>query len=301
MLKTISPGKLVTFRGREWIVLPNKDEEIVMLKPMGGSDDEITAAYLPLSIPGEEIKNASFPNPTVQDLNNFESAKLLFNATRLSFRNASGPFRCMGKLSFRPRSYQVVPLVLALRQEVVRLLIADDVGIGKTIEALMILKEMMERGEIDRFAIICLPHLCEQWQSELKDKLDIEAVIIRSSTAANLDRRITDDRTPYQFFPYQVISIDYIKSDKRIRQFLEDCPPLVIVDEAHSCAKPAGASSNAQQQRYQKAAINTSPERFEPLLIQDLQRHRIAASKRTQQSLVDATDHCNSATRNTGD
>ena len=96
----------------------------------------------------------------------------------------------MGKLSFRPRSYQIVPLVMALKQEVVRLLIADDVGVGKTVEALIILQEMLERGEIKRFAVVCPPHLCEQWQKELRDKLDIEAEIIRSSTAAALDRKL---------------------------------------------------------------------------------------------------------------
>lgn len=244
------PGKLVTFREREWIVLPSGDPDLVMLKPMGGSEDEIAAVYLPLQIPGEKIEEARFPNPKTEDLDDFQSARMLFDATRLSFRNASGPFRCMGKLSFRPRSYQVVPLVMALKQDVVRLLIADDVGIGKTVEALMILKEMMERGEIKRFAVICLPHLCEQWHRELKDKLDIDANIIRSSTAGSLDRKLPDDRSVFHHIPYQVISIDYIKSDKRRGIFLNDCPELVIVDEAHTCAKPAGASSNSQQQRY---------------------------------------------------
>lgn len=217
---------------------------------MGGSDDEITGVFKSLNIESEKIKEATFPNPTTDDLDDFQSAKLLFDATRLSFRNASGPFRCMGKLSFRPRSYQIVPLVMSLKQDVVRLLIADDVGIGKTIEALIILKEMMERGEVKNFAIICLPHLCEQWQSELKDKLDISAEIIRSSTAASLDRKLPDDRSVFYHIPYQVISIDYIKSEKRRKLFLSDCPELIIVDEAHTCAKPAGASSPAQQQRY---------------------------------------------------
>lgn len=244
------PGKLVTFREREWVVLPSGDPDLVMLKPMGGSEDETTAVYLPLQMPGETIKEARFPNPTAGDLDDFQSARMLFDATRLSFRNASGPFRCMGKLSFRPRAYQVVPMVMALKQEVVRLLIADDVGIGKTVEALMILKEMMERGEIKRFAVICLPHLCEQWHKELKDKLDIDAEIIRSSTAASLDRKLPDDRSVFHHVPYQVISIDYVKADKRRGIFLNDCPELVIVDEAHTCAKPAGASSNSQQQRY---------------------------------------------------
>ncbi|NVN97046.1 DEAD/DEAH box helicase, partial [Candidatus Nomurabacteria bacterium] len=244
------PGKLVTFRDRDWVVLPSDDPDLVILKPMGGSDDEITAVYLPLQIPGDAIKEARFPNPTVEDIDDFQSAKMLFDATRLSFRNASGPFRCMGKLSFRPRAYQVVPLVMSLKQEVVRLLIADDVGIGKTIEALMILKEMIERAEIKRFAVICLPHLCEQWQQELKDKLDLDAEIIRSSTAASLDRKLPDDRSVFYHLPYQVISIDYIKSDKRRGIFLNDCPELVIVDEVHTCARPAGASSDSQQQRF---------------------------------------------------
>lgn len=244
------PGKLVTFRDREWIVLPSADPDLLMLKPMGGSDEEITGVYLPLNAPGDNIKETQFPSPDFDDLDDFQTARMLFDATRLSFRNASGPFRCMGKLSFRPRSYQVVPLVMALRQEKVKLLIADDVGVGKTVEALIILKELMERGEIKRFAVICLPHLCEQWQLELKDKLDIQAEIIRSSTAASLDRKLPDDRSVFYHLPYQVISIDYIKSDKRREFFYQDCPELVIVDEVHSCARPAGTKSASQQQRY---------------------------------------------------
>lgn len=243
---------MVKYRDREWIVLPSDDEDLMMLKPLGGSDEEITAVFLPLRfMPGEKPEPASFALPTPDDIGAFETAKILFDASRLSFRNASGPFRCMGKLSFRPRSYQLVPLVMALKhQDVVRMLIGDDVGIGKTVEALIILKELMERGEVRKFAVICPPHLCEQWQKELKDKLDIEAEIIRSSTAAALDRRLPDDNSVFHHFPYQVISIDYIKADKRRGIFLTDCPDFIIVDEAHTCSLPAGASSKNQQQRF---------------------------------------------------
>ncbi|MFN8256029.1 MAG: helicase-related protein [Bacteroidales bacterium] len=249
-IDAIKPGNLVTLRGRDWIVLPSDDADLLIVKPLSGSDEEITAIYKPLQIQGDKIEKAQFDEPSEMDIDDFESAKMLFDATRLSFRNASGPFRCMGKLSFRPRSYQLVPLVMALKQELVRLLIADDVGIGKTVEALIILKEMMERGEIKRFAVICLPHLCEQWQQELRDKLDIEAEIIRSSTAASLDRKLPDDQSVFYHIPYQVISIDYIKADKRRGVFLNDCPELVIVDEAHTCARPKGSKSLSQQQRF---------------------------------------------------
>lgn len=245
-----SPGKLISLRGREWIVLPTDDEDILQVKPLGGSDDEATGIYLPLMVPEDQWKEASFPEPNQSDLGDFETAKLLFEASRLSFRNASGPFRAMGKLSFRPRSYQIVPLVMALKQDVVRLLIADDVGIGKTVEALIILRELIERGEIKRFAVICQPHLCEQWQKELKDKLDMDAEIIRSSTVSSLERRLTGSDSVFKAFPYQVISIDYLKNDRRKPIFLNDCPEFLIVDEAHTATKPAGASSPSQQQRY---------------------------------------------------
>lgn len=244
------PGTLIHYRNRDWMVLPSDDEDIIKIKPLGGSDEEATAIYVPLVLAKEKIKPAQFLPPKPTEIGSFETAKLLFDASRLSFRNAAGPFRCMGKLSFRPRSYQLVPLVMALKQDVVRLLIADDVGIGKTVEALIILKELMERGEIKKFAVICPPHLCEQWQFELKDKLDIDAEIIRSSTAAKLDRTIPDDHSVFHHIQFQVISIDYIKSDRRRGIFIQDAPEFIIVDEAHTCTLPEGSSSKNQQQRF---------------------------------------------------
>lgn len=249
MNTSYQPGKLVSLRGRDWIVLPSDDPDLLVVKPLGGSDDEIAGIYLPLAIPGDKPAETRFCEPTGDDLGDISTARLLYDSARLAFRNGAGPFRALAKLSFRPRSYQMVPLVMALRQESVRLLVADDVGVGKTVEALLVAKEMLERRKIQRFAVICLPHLCEQWQNEIRDKLDIEAVIIRSNTQARLDRQIQGDTSVYDYYPYQVISIDFIKSDNRRDVFIEQCPELVIVDEAHTCARPAGASAG-QQQRY---------------------------------------------------
>ena len=267
MSKENKPGTLINYRGRDWIVMPSDDIEVLNIKPLGGSDHEITGIFLPLRINGQEITNTEIKYPILKDIGDFESAKLLFHASRLSFRNAAGPFRCMGKLSFRPRSYQMIPLVMSLKQEITRLLIADDVGIGKTIEALMILKEAMERGEVKRFAVICLPHLCEQWKGELKDKLDIEAKIIRSSTIAGLERNIPDDRSVFHHFPYQVISIDYVKQASKKGIFLTDCPEFIIVDEAHTCSMPAGAKSKSQHQRYSLLNNVVSDEKRHVLLL----------------------------------
>lgn len=243
------PGSLVNVRNRPWVVLPSDDAELLLLKPLGGTDEEITGIFLPVAAIDEKPQPYNFIKPSISDLGDFTSAKLLYNAARLSFRNAAGPFRCLGKLSFRPRSYQMVPLIMALRQETTRLLIADDVGVGKTIEALLIAKELYERKEIKRFAIVCLPHLCDQWQDELKNKFGIEAVIIRSGTATALERQIRTHENIFRAFPFQIVSIDYIKTGNKRQVFIDHCPELIIVDEAHTCAKPAGAN-NAQQLRY---------------------------------------------------
>ena len=243
------PGSLVTLRNRPWVVLPSEDSDLLLLKPLGGSDEEITGIFLPVAGSNEKPHSYNFVKPSVSDLGDFTSAKLLYNAARLSFRNAAGPFRCLGKLSFRPRSYQMVPLIMALKQETTRLLIADDVGVGKTIEALLIAKELYERKEIKRFAIVCLPHLCDQWQDELKNKFGIEAVIIRSGTATALERQIRTHENIFRAFPFQIISIDYIKTGNKRQVFIDHCPEMILVDEAHTCAKPAGAN-NAQQLRY---------------------------------------------------
>jgi len=244
-------GSIVRFRERNWIILPSESENTLLLQPLDGIESDITGVFLPFNFESDVLEPTDFPNPSPYDLGDFRTAKLVYDAARLGFRNASGPFRSLAKLSFRPRSYQMVPLIMALKQtEKIRLLIADDVGIGKTIEALLIVKELLERKEIERFAVIALPHLCEQWQQELKDKFGIEAVIIRSNTQARLDREIGySDVSIYRYYPYQVISVDYIKSENRIDTFVNDCPELVIVDEAHACTH-SHTMGTSQHQRY---------------------------------------------------
>ena len=244
-------GTLLEFRSRPWVVQQSNDSNLLVIKPLGGTDAETVGIYLPLYGEQLTIKPYNFRKPTTDDLaRGYQSAaRTLYDACRLSFRDIAGPFQCLGRLSFEPRPYQLVPLILALKQDKIRLLISDDVGIGKTLESLLIAKELLDRHEITRFAVICLPHLCEQWQNEIKDKFGLDAEIIRSSTVSRLEKKLRADQNIFRDIPYQVISIDYIKQKERIGIFLEHCPDFIIVDEAHTCAKPKGANTT-QQQRY---------------------------------------------------
>jgi superfamily II DNA or RNA helicase len=244
-------GSLVKARGREWVVLPGTDEDMLMVRPLGGIAEETTGIHLAL----EKVESAQFSLPDPTQVGDYRSARLLRDAVRLGFRNSAGPFRSFARLAVEPRPYQLVPLLMALKLEPVRLLIADDVGIGKTIEAGLIARELLDRGEIERLAVLCPPQLAEQWQDELREKFHIDAKLVLPSTVSRLERdaRKRLDESLFDIYPYVIVSIDFIKSDRRRNEFFRTCPELVIVDEAHTCAF-GGATGKGRHQRHELVA-----------------------------------------------
>lgn len=247
-------GYIVNFRERDWVLLPGRNDNTYRLRPLTGVTDEAITVdktisdIIGYSLPEERISPSHFPPPSPEDVSNVTSARLLWQSSRLMLRDGAAPLRSLGHISIRPRVYQFVPLLMALRLEPVRLFIADDVGVGKTIEALLVARELYDRGEINRLAVLCPPYLCDQWEKELREKFNLEAVVIRSSTIGALERTKPVNLSIYEYFPIQVISIDWVKSKRNRFLFLQFCPELVIVDEAHGAAEPYG--QNKSQQRH---------------------------------------------------
>jgi len=245
MSVSISPGDLVRARGREWVAMPAPVDGLLKLRPLSGSESESTLLDPQLELTPVEPARFDLPEDartTVQS-----KAALLADALRFTLRRGAGPFRSAAQLAFEPRTYQLVPLLMALRLQTPRLLIADDVGIGKTIEAGLILRELMDRGELDAFAILCPPHLVEQWVLELQSRFGIRAVAVTSGSAAKLERSLPVSQSLFDAHPYTVVSLDYIKAEKRRDGFARSCPDFVIVDEAHSCV----GTGVGKQQRFE--------------------------------------------------
>lgn len=243
MTMTLSkPGTLVNARGREWVVLPDSTDNLLMVRPVGGLDEEITGILPEV----EPVTSATFGFPSKDDLGDFASGQLLRDAARLSTRAAAGPFRSFGRIAVEPRPYQLVPLIMALKLDPVRLLIADDVGIGKTIEACVIARELLDRGEIHRLAVLCPPHLAEQWQRELLEKFHIDAELVLSSTIQRLERDLPLGVSVFDRHRFTVVSSDFIKSPRRADDFVIKCPEFVIVDEAHGCTLTGGVGRGRQ-------------------------------------------------------
>ncbi len=232
------PGNLVRARGREWVVQPESTFDaastLLRLRPLGGSDED-TIALIP-DLEFSPVEAATFPWPDASHPGNHAAALLMRDALRLKLRAGGGPFRSFGNIAVEPRAYQLVPLLMALRLNTVRLLIADDVGIGKTVEAGLIVRELMDRGEISRLAVLCPPHLVEQWQAELLSRFNLQAVALTAASASRVERDLPHGVTLLEHHPIVVVSLDYIKSERHREYFLSIAPECVIVDEAHTCA-----------------------------------------------------------------
>lgn len=231
---TYQIGSLVKARGREWVVQPESEGEWLILRPLGGTEAETAGVFLPLE--GHDVHPATFEPPDPTRPGDFISGRLLRDAVRLGFRSSAGPFRSFGRIAVEPRPYQLVPLLMALKLDPVRLLIADDVGVGKTIEAGLIARELLDRGEVQRLAVLCPPYLAEQWQDELASKFHIEAELVLPSTVTRLERGLAVGQSLFDVYPFVVVSTDYIKLSRRRDEFVRACPELVIVDEAHTVA-----------------------------------------------------------------
>ncbi len=258
-------GSIVRFRHRDW-VLVGEEGEVVMLRPLTGTSDDTIALHRRLSdlvaysFPAERLAPSRFPLPAPEAVADAQSVRLLWQAARLLLREGAGPLRSLGRISVRPRTYQLVPLMMAPRLHPVRLLIADDVGVGKTIEAGLIVRELWERGEIRRLAVLCPPYLCDQWQRELVEKFHLDAVVISPATIGRLERHTPPGRSIWQHYPVQVISIDFIKHERNKHAFLLHAPELLIIDEAH------GATPGRGQDRHLRYALVRK-------LAQDPRRH----------------------------
>jgi SNF2 family DNA or RNA helicase len=207
----------------------------------------------------------------------FDSPKkfdAFFNAVRwgaissADVRLLQAPFRS----GITIEDYQLDPLVRAIQMPRANLLIADDVGLGKTIETGLILQELLLRNRARTALVVCPSALQVQWQDQMRDKFGLEFHIVDSESMRKLRRSRGLHTNPWSHFPRLITSIDFIKRDRPMRLFRELLPAegeskyprkfdILIVDEAHNCA-PVGKGRYATDS-YRTAAIRTLAPHFE--------------------------------------
>ena len=228
-----------------------------VLRPLGGADDEIAGVFPDL----EPVDPATFPPPDADDLGDAAgrrpAAHRAADRVPVQRRARSAPWPASPS---NPAPYQLVPLLMALRQDTVRLLIADDVGIGKTIEAGLIAAELLAQGEAQRPRGALLAGagraVAGRAAHQVRHRRRAGARLARSRawSAASRYGESLFDRTRTV-----VVSTDFIKSPRHRDDFVAHCPDLVIVDEAHTCVPPTAPAASAPAPAALRAAVAGSP------------------------------------------
>jgi superfamily II DNA or RNA helicase len=166
-------------------------------------------------------------------------------------RSLQSPFRS----GIEIEDYQLDPLVRALQMPRVSLLIADDVGLGKTVETGLVIQELMLRRRAHSVLIVCPASIQIQWRDQMRDKFGLEFRIVDSKLIADLRRRRGLHVNPWSHFPRLITSIDFLKRERPLRRFKETLPAddapkyprrydLLVIDEAHNIA-PSGRGAYA--------------------------------------------------------
>jgi len=262
-------GQLVEVRRRQWVVtevnksaLTESSRKAQHLVSLSSLDEDFSGEELQVIWeiePGAQvIEKAGLPSITGWDskekLDAFLDAVRWGAATNADRNFLQSPFRS----GIVIEDYQLDPLVRAIDMSRVNLLIADDVGLGKTIEAGLVIQELILRHRVRTVLVVCPSSLQIKWKTEMWEKFGLEYRIIDTESLKELRRKLGIHVNPWTSFPRLITSIDWIKSGEGFR-LLKDILPssidyirkfdMLVVDEAHNVAPAMSVKYTIESQR----------------------------------------------------
>jgi len=276
-------GQIVTVRQRRFVVVEVQQSNL----PLNPLASELTIGHHLVTLnsieddgigeslqviwevePGTRIEEKvglpqpdGFDAPVVQDA--FLNAVRWGSVSSADTRALQAPYRSGVEIE----EYQLDPLVRAIQMPRANLLIADDVGLGKTIEAGLVIQELIVRNRAHNVLIVAPAGLQTHWRDQMREKFGLEFRIVDSQLMRQLRRSRGIHTNPWTHFPRLITSIDFIKRDTPMRLFREVLPKqvtyprrfdILVVDEAHNVS-PTGSVHYAIDSQRTQAIREISP------------------------------------------
>jgi superfamily II DNA or RNA helicase len=227
---SLRAGDVVRIRDESWIVLrhaPGADGAILDVRGRDRSNLGLRTSFLLPCEPIERLPMSGAPR-IVRPPRWRRLARAVLAASTPSYDALRSPVRA--NLTILP--FQLEPALACVRGLAARILIADEVGLGKTIQAGLLISELLDRRPGGRVLVVSPAGLREQWQSELRTRFAIEAAVLDSATLAR--HAGTWNANPWSAHPVAITSLDYVKRPEVARSLESLVWDVVVFDEAHA-------------------------------------------------------------------
>jgi superfamily II DNA or RNA helicase len=225
-----TPGDRVIVRGERWVVQDTTSFTDATLLNLATTDEQgllrrcrlLTPFDRPVAIRRDPAIRATTPRRWMHHLHAVRSERRAFGELRAALRAG---------IDLLP--FQLEPALAVARGAASRFLLADEVGLGKTIQAGLMLAELQQRGWCEHALIVTPAGLRQQWSDELSRRFEIHATVMDAASLAAQAGAIPFDVNPWTVEPVVMTSIDFLKQPEVIRALSTHVWDLLIVDEAH--------------------------------------------------------------------
>ncbi len=243
------PGSVLQVRSARWKVLATeltgRGYRIVRCRGLSGITRRKESQFIWDLETGSKVLDPAKVTLVPDNSSGLMDTKLYLEA---AFRNTPTTSRkpmALGKAAIDDLKFQYLPVQMALGQDRVRLLIADDVGLGKTLEAGLITSELILRGRANRILVVTTRAMLTQFQKEFWTRFSIPLARLDSAAIQRMRNQIPAHYNVFDQFDRSIISIDTLKKDGAMRAAIEGSYwDLIIIDEAHNAANRARSTGN---------------------------------------------------------
>ena len=259
-MTSYAPGMRIIVRGEEWMIkrvetnsLGNQTLQVVGLSSLVKDYESRFMTDLEKNI---EIVDPAKVKIVPDDSPFFKKSKLYIESHLRQKIPTDNKIHVGDKAAMDLLPYQLEPAQIALSRTRQRILIADTVGLGKTLEAGILMSELIARGKGKRILVVTVKSMMTQFQKEMWNRFTIPLVRLDSGKIQRVRARIPANYNPFYYYDKTIISVDTLKNDLDYRTHLENAWwDIIVIDEAHNVAK---RGKHSQREKLAKLLANKS-------------------------------------------